>query len=139
VFKISDFLNNDRDLEHINVDFRPTVFVNTKKCSVLPVYCSKKFDFVDPDEMKLKVGVDEINFIIAKSVLSGNQVIIKAKNLDNLSFVKTINIESSKPKYYFEGDKFLFSGCGNFIWDQTKMEVIDIKNDLCTFFYWPGG
>ena len=57
----------------------------------------------------------------------------------NVSFVKIINIENSKTKYYFEGDKFLFSGCAKFVWDQTRNEVIDIQNDLCTLFFWPGG
>jgi hypothetical protein len=72
------------------------------------------------------VGVDEIKFTIQKCFLLGKQVIVKGKDLAEVAFVKIINVENSKTKYYFEGEKFLFSGCGKFVWDLTKNEVIDI-------------
>lgn len=83
------------------------------------------------------VGIEEYKYEILSCRLQGVNSIIHVKD-QNTSYLKVFNIAKGVMTYYMEGEKFITSGDGKFIWNQTTNEVYDIENSLSTFFFWPG-
>lgn len=67
------------------------------------IYCSKDEELVSADDLKNKVGVDEEKFFYTKCNLVDKYVVVKGSDTRDTNFLKVINIENKKVKYYLEG------------------------------------